>query len=100
MPAFLLRLHPPRPAFPADATGAEAEAMARHAAWWQGLADSGQAAAAGPVLDPAGVWGLAILIAASEADALRVVEDDPVIAAELGFRYTAVAMGGLIVPRG
>lgn len=99
MPAFLLRLHPPRPGFPADATEAETQAMARHAAWWQGLADAGQAAAAGPVLDPEGAWGLAILMAQSEAEALRVAEDDPVIAAGLGFRYTAVAMGGLIVPR-
>lgn len=100
MPAILLRLHPPRPTFPADATPAEADAMARHAAWWQGLADAGEAAAAGPVLDPDGVWGLAILIADSEAAALRRVEGDPVIAAGLGFRYTAVPMGGLIVPRG
>lgn len=99
MPAFLLRLTPPRPSFPADATDAEAEAMARHAEWWQGLADGGEAAAAGPVLDPAGAWGLAILSAESEAAALRRVEDDPVIRARLGFRYAALPMGGLIVPR-
>ncbi|MRX49134.1 hypothetical protein GI374_01505 [Paracoccus sp. S-4012] len=97
MSAILLRLHPPRPTFPADATAEELSAMERHAAWWQGLADSGEAVAAGPVLDPEGVWGLAILIAGSEAAALRRVEDDPVIVAGLGFRYTAVAMGGLIV---
>lgn len=98
MPAILLRLDPPRPSFPGDATEAEARAMADHAAWWQDLADAGRAAAAGPVLDPAGVWGLAILLAEDEAEALRVVEDDPVIAAGLGFRYTALPMGGLIVP--
>lgn len=100
MPAILLRLHPPRPGFPADATAAEAEAMERHAAWWQGLADAGQAVAAGPVLDPEGVWGLAIVLADGEAAALRLAEDDPVIAAGLGFRYTALPMGGLIVPQG
>lgn len=96
MPAILLRLDPPRPGFPADATAEEGAAMERHARWWQALADAGEAVAAGPVLDPAGVWGLAILIADDEAAALRRVEDDPVIAARLGFRYSATAMGGLL----
>lgn len=100
MPAILLRLNPPRPTFPADATGAELRAMAAHAAWWQGRADAGQAVAAGPVLDPAGAWGLAIVEAEDAAAALRLVEDDPVITAGLGFRYDALPMGGLIRPQG
>jgi uncharacterized protein YciI len=98
MPVILLRLHPPRPGFPKDASSDEEQAMTRHAVWWQGLADAGQAIAVGPVLDPAGVWGLAIVIADDEAAALQLVEDDPVIVGALGFRYTAVAMGALILP--
>lgn len=98
MSAILLRLHPPRPDFPDQATAAEEQAMSRHAAWWQQKADEGQAIAVGPVLDPAGVWGLALVWAESEAAALRLVERDPVITANLGFRYTAAAMGGLILP--
>lgn len=97
MPAILLRLHPPRADFPQNATAAEEQAMTRHAAWWQAMADEGQAVAVGPVLDPDGVWGLAIVWADSEAGALRLVRDDPVLTADLGFRYTAVAMGGLIL---
>ena len=98
MPAILLRLHPPRPDFPEGATAAEEQAMARHAVWWQEMADEGQAVAVGPVLDPQGVWGLAIVWADSERGALKLVEGDPVIAAGLGFRYTAIQMGGLILP--
>ncbi|MBB1490305.1 MULTISPECIES: YciI family protein [unclassified Paracoccus (in: a-proteobacteria)] len=98
MPAILPRLHPPRPDFPNAATAAEEQAMTRHAAWWQERADAGQAVAVGPVLDPAGVWGLAIIRAESEAVALKLAEDDPAIAAGLGFRYAGMQMGGLILP--
>lgn len=98
MSAILLRLDPPRPDFPKDASAAEEEAMASHAAWWQAMADKGQAIAIGPVLDPGGVWGLALVWAESEADALTLVEGDPVIVAALGFRYRAMQMGGLILP--
>ena len=98
MPAILLRLHPPRPDFPDGATAAEEHAMTHHAAWWQAMADEGYAIAVGPVLDPEGVWGLALVWADSEADALRLVKGDPVLTAGLGFRYTAVQMGGLILP--
>lgn len=97
MPAILLRLHPPRPDFPKGASAAEEQAMTRHAAWWQERADEGRAVAVGPVLDAEGVWGLAIVWADSEAGALKLVEGDPVMTAGLGFRYTAVAMGGLIL---
>ena len=98
MPAILLRLHPPRPDFPERASAAEEKAMSRHACWWQQMADAGQAIAVGPVLDPGGVWGLALVWADSETAALRLAEGDPVMMAGLGFRYTAMPMGGLILP--
>ena len=98
MPAGLLRLHPPSSDFPDGATAAEERAMSRHAVWWQAMADEGQAIAVGPVLDPDGVWGLALVWADSETAALRLVEGDPVMTAGLGFRYTAIQMGGLILP--
>lgn len=98
MPAILLRLHPPRPDFPQGASAAEERAMSRHAAWWQAMADAGKAIAVGPVLDPDGVWGLALVWAESEVAALRLVEGDPVMTASLGFHYTAAAMGGVILP--
>lgn len=99
MPAILLRLHPPRASFPADASPAEQRAMEAHAAWWQDRADEGRAVAAGPVIDPAAIWGLAIVHAEDTADALTLVRDDPVIVADLGFRYDALPMGELILPQ-
>ncbi|WP_134727058.1 YciI family protein [Paracoccus luteus] len=97
---FLLRLRPPRASFPADATAAEGAAMDRHAAFWQARADAGDAAAVGPVLDPAGVWGLAIVQAADADAALALTRGDPVLTEVAGFSYEVLAMGGLIRPGG
>ena len=58
---FVYKLVPPRPTFDRDMTGAEAEVMQRHAVYWRGLAEEGTAVIFGPVADPAGVWGVAIL---------------------------------------
>jgi uncharacterized protein YciI len=68
-------------------TPEEAGLMGRHAVYWQGLADRGVALLAGPVLDPAGPFGLA-LVEAPDADAARAHTDaDPVVEAGIGFRY-------------
>ena len=99
MTHVLLRLKAPRPGFPMDAIAAEKAAMARHAAWWQDRADAGEAIAVGPVLDPSGVWGLAIVPAADAAAALAMAREDPIIAEGLGFSYEALPFGGIILPR-
>jgi uncharacterized protein len=68
-------------------TPAEADLMQKHAGYWQGLADRGIALVVGPVLDPAGVWGVAI-IDVNDADAAAgVTNEDPIISAGSGFRY-------------
>ena len=54
MSAFVLRLEAPRPTFALDMTDEEREIMARHAAYWQPLIDSGQMVVFGPVLDGSG----------------------------------------------
>ncbi len=87
MPVHYCKLLPPRPTFPGDMTPEEAGLMGRHAAYWRELADRGVALIAGPVLDPAGPFGLA-LVEAPDAGAARAPTDaDPAVAAGLGFRY-------------
>jgi hypothetical protein len=54
MSAFVFRLEAPRPTFALDMTDEEREIMARHAAYWQPLIDSGQMVVFGPVLDGSG----------------------------------------------
>ena len=92
MPFFVCRLNPPRPSFATDMSGEEAQAMADHVDFWQGHAERGIVVVFGPVLDPAGVWGLAVV----EADRLEAVEAltaaDPAIRAGIGCRYDILPM--------
>ncbi len=55
---FVYKLIPPRPTFALDMSDAETKIMGEHAAYWQSLLDRGEVVAFGPVLDPAGSWGL------------------------------------------
>lgn len=80
MSHHLYKLVPPRPSFgPGDMSDEEAALMAEHAAYWQDLLDRGDAVAFGPVLDPAGTWGLALVVAAEEGTARRFGEGDPAV---------------------
>lgn len=76
---FVYKLIAPRPTFPHDMTEAEATVMQEHAAYWSGLVGQGTAVAFGPVFDPAGVWGLAVVEAADEAEVRTIGEGDPAV---------------------
>ena len=76
---FVYKLIPPRPTFHVDMTEAEAEIMREHAAYWQQLALRGTAVIFGPVSDPAGVWGLAVVEAASEEHVQELGRRDPAV---------------------
>ncbi|QRG07543.1 hypothetical protein EZH22_03855 [Xanthobacter dioxanivorans] len=99
MAHFILRLTPPRPSFPQDASAAEMDAMAAHSAFWQSEADRGVALAVGPVVDPSGIWGMALVEVADEAAATGLAADDPVIRADLGFSYAVMPILSLIQGR-
>ena len=53
--------------------------MARHAEYWQGLLAQGRVVVYGPVADPEGVWGLAVVEAESDADARAIADADPAV---------------------
>ena len=97
MPTFLLRLTPPRPSFPFDATEAEKALFSEHAAYWIARAQEGQAIAVGPVFDAGGTWGLALVEAADEAAAAALGAADPVIRAQAGFAYALAPVPSLIL---
>lgn len=97
MPHFLCRLNASRPSFPADMTEGEAALMERHAAYWASLVEPGKVVAFGPVLDPAGVWGMALVEVESDEEARALTAADPVILAATGFNYAIHAMPRTIV---
>jgi uncharacterized protein len=76
---FVYKLVPPRPTFAIDMDETEAELMGKHAAYWRAQLDQGTVVVFGPVIDPAGVWGLGVLETDDEAAARELVLADPVI---------------------
>ena len=92
MPIHVCKLLPPRATFPGDMTPEEAGLMQEHGAYWQNLADRGTAILVGPVFDPAGVWGMAVVDAADAVAAAALTAEDPIIQADAGFRYEIYLM--------
>jgi uncharacterized protein YciI len=87
MPHYLCKLRPPRATFIADMTPDEALLMRAHREYWTPRVETGVVVAMGPVADPAGGYGVAIVEAASEAALKAMQASDPVIAAASGFSY-------------
>ncbi|MFY0529831.1 YciI family protein [Archangium gephyra] len=87
---FFARLVPNRPDFPMSMSADEQATMRAHGEFLQGQLAAGSLVVAGPVLDPAGVFGMAVFEAES-MDALRgLLERDP--ARAIG-RYEIAPMG-------
>jgi len=83
----LARLIPPRPDFALTQTPSERAVMLQHVAYCKGLLQEGKALLFGPVADPAGVWGCAVLTVANEAEARALVDRDPAVTSGIGARY-------------
>jgi uncharacterized protein len=80
---FVYKLIPPRATFATDMSDAEAGIMAQHIGYWRGLTDRGTAIVFGPVADPAGVWGLAVVNAESAEDVYALGMEDPAVKSEM-----------------
>ena len=65
---FLAKLIPPRPSFTADMNAEERQVMMDHGAYLRKYVEAGTVIVMGPVLDPAGPWGLAVFEAGSEEE--------------------------------
>ena len=89
---FLLKLVAPRPTFAGDMTAEEIRVMQDHARYLKPFLDNGMIVVTGPVLDPAGSWGVAILEAGSEAEVRALIAGDPTTRSGLGFRWEIYPM--------
>ena len=92
---FVYRLLPPRPTFPKDITTEERAIMSRHVTYWRSCFSDNSLIVMGPVADPNGTYGIAILRLRDETDAGRLARNDPAILADAGFRYELCEMQGL-----
>jgi uncharacterized protein len=92
MPHFLSRLLPPRKTFGLDMTVEERDVMRAHADYWLPHVGAATVIAIGPVADPAGIWGVAIVNAPSLAWLEAVQANDPAIRSARGFAYENFSM--------
>jgi uncharacterized protein len=95
---FVARLLGPRPTFPMDITDEEKQLMQLHVEYWTRHMAEGRVVVIGPVLDPKGVWGLAVLRATDEAEVHALEQGDPVVAANRGFSYETLPMLNALLP--
>lgn len=87
MKHFLFRLLSPRSTFPSDITPEEVAIMQQHVRYWTGVMATGRVIAFGPVADPAGAYGIAIIRLEDADDPMAIIEQDPAIKAGAGFRF-------------
>ncbi len=94
---FLIRLIPPRTTFAEDMTDDERAIMEEHVAYWTAHLQTGRAIVFGPVSDPKGSWGVAIVRAADETEVRALESRDPVMSSGRGFRYEILPMPQAVV---
>ena len=99
MSTFVLRLQPPRPSFALDMTDEEQAVMGRHAEHWQSWIESGRMVVFGPVLDPTGSWGLAVVEAEDEDELRGFVAGDPAVSTGTARMEIGKMLDGFVRPR-
>jgi uncharacterized protein YciI len=92
MSYFFYKLIPPRATFPADITERETAIMQEHFAYWEHLLAERKVVAIGPVLDPKGTYGIAVLEVEDERSAQNLAKKDPAITSEAGFSFEVYPM--------
>ena len=97
MKYFFCKLTPPRPTFMIDMTDGERQLMGQHVAYWSELARKGTAIVFGPVADPQGGYGVAVIEAPDEAAVRELSTHDPVIKAGAGFSYAIYLMPQVVL---
>jgi uncharacterized protein YciI len=87
MSCFVYQLVAPRPTFAQTMTDGEAALMQEHGRYWIDLVRKGIVIVFGPVADPKGTWGLAVLEADNEIQAHAYGANDPAVKASVGFAF-------------
>lgn len=75
--SFFLKLNPPRASFTMDMTEAERSIMQKHVAYWMPYVEDGTVTVLGPVMDPKGGYGIAILNVDNEEQLKTLMDNDP-----------------------
>ncbi len=98
MKGFVFRLIPPRPDFAFTMNDEERSTMGAHFGYWSQLAEQRKALAFGPVDDPSGVYGIGIVLAEDETEAMALRDVDPALLSSHGFHTEIAPMLSLVTP--
>jgi len=74
---FFLKLNASRPTFAFDMTDEEKAIMNQHVAYLTDLMNKGSIITFGPVFDPNGPYGIAVIKAESEEEVREIIQNDP-----------------------
>lgn len=74
---YFLKLNPPRPTFATDRSDEETAIMQRHVAYWSTYVNDGIAIVLGPVMDPKGIYGIAVVEVENEDQLNKIIAGDP-----------------------
>jgi hypothetical protein len=74
---FILKLNPNRPTFAQDMSEEERKIMQQHVVYWRSLMSKGFVVTFGPVIDPKGVYGIAIVCVDSPEQVTDFIKHDP-----------------------
>ena len=95
MKYFFCKFFPPRKDFVKTMTPDETKLFREHGAYLQGLLETGKVVAHGPVMDPAGGFGLSLFGIADDEDINALTAGDPMIMAKVGACYETYPMMSL-----
>jgi|SoiMethySBSTD1v2_1073268.scaffolds.fasta_scaffold18364_6 uncharacterized protein YciI len=76
---FFYKLNAPRPDFHLTMDENENSAMQEHMAYWAALFENNKVIVYGPVFDPSGVYGMAVIEVESEDQADLIKNNDPAV---------------------
>lgn len=74
---YFLKLIAARPTFAMDMTEDERAIMNSHVAYWKERMSEGKVVVFGPVMDPAGPYGMGVVSANSEDEVKQLTASDP-----------------------
>jgi uncharacterized protein YciI len=75
--SYFLKLNPPRPSFMYDMNEEERAIMQKHVAFWAPYVNDGTIIVLGPVMDPKGGYGIAVIRVDSEEQLRELIASDP-----------------------
>lgn len=74
---FFLKLNPPRASFMKDMDAEEKSTMQKHVAYWAPYVNDGTVIVLGPVMDPKGGYGVAVVRVDSDEQLEQLIANDP-----------------------